>query len=220
MTELTSRFTAAVDYARIAHAGHFRKGTAIPYLYHLLAVASLVLEYGGDEDQAIAGLLHDVLEDCGREHEAAIRARFGEAVAAIVLDCTDGSAEEKAVADTPAARRADWQRRKQAYLAHLAQEPAASLLVSGCDKLHNARAIVGDLEGVAGQAVFERFTAGREGTLAYYAALAGIFTRRGAPMAAAFEAGVARMHALAGEAVRRPLVPAAAQPPHTLPASR
>lgn len=205
MTELTSRFTAAVDYARTAHAGHFRKGTAIPYLYHLLAVASLVLEYGGDEDQAIAGLLHDVLEDCGREHEAAIRARFGEAVAAIVLDCTDGSAEEKAVADTPAARRADWQRRKQAYLAHLAQAPAASLLVSGCDKLHNARAIVGDLEGAAGQAVFGRFTAGREGTLAYYAALADLFNHRDAPMAAAFEAGVARMHALAGETVRRPL---------------
>lgn len=205
MTELTPRFTAAVDYARTAHAGHVRKGTAIPYLYHLLAVASLVLEYGGDEDQAIAGLLHDVLEDCGQGHAAAIRAQFGEAVLAIVLDCTDGSAEDKAADDTPAARRAAWQQRKLAYLAHLAQEPAASLLVSGCDKLHNARAIVGDLEGAAGASVFDRFTAGREGTLAYYAALAELFTRRGAPMAAAFEAVVARMHALAGETVRRPL---------------
>lgn len=205
MTPLTPRFTAAVDYARTAHAGHVRKGTAIPYLYHLLAVASLVLEYGGDEDQAIAGLLHDVLEDCGREHEAAIRARFGEAVAAIVRDCTDGSAEDKQAADTPDARRADWQRRKLAYLAHLAQAPEASLLVSGCDKLHNARAIVGDLEGTAGGAVFERFTAGRAGTLSYYAALADTFTRRGAPMAAAFDAVVGRMHALVGEPARAPM---------------
>ena len=220
MTQLTERYTRAVDYARIAHAGQVRKGTAIPYLYHLLAVASLVLEYGGDEDQAIAGLLHDVLEDGGRDHEAAIGARFGGAVLAIVRDCTDGSAEEKSAAESPAARRADWQRRKQAYLAHLAQAPEASLRVSGCDKLHNARAIVGDLEGAAGGAVFERFTAGRDGTLAYYAALADLFTRRGAPMAAAIDAAVGRMHALAGETVRRPLVPAAAGGPHILPSSR
>lgn len=79
MTVLSSRFTRAVDHARIAHAAQVRKGSGTPYLYHLLSVAGLVLDYGGDEDQAIAGLLHDVLEDCGSGHEALIRAEFGSA---------------------------------------------------------------------------------------------------------------------------------------------
>lgn len=213
MTQLTERYTRAVDYARTAHAAHYRKGTAIPYLYHLLGVSSMVLEYGGDEDQAIAGLLHDVLEDCGHEHDARIEAAFGPGVIAIVRDCTDGTAGDKAAATTPEAKRADWQRRKLAYLAHLADEPEASLLVGACDKLHNARAIVADLEGATGAAVFERFTAGREGTLRYYEAIAGLLKRR-APDAGnprfgelvdAFDRTVARMHALAGAATREAL---------------
>ncbi|MGB2788605.1 MAG: HD domain-containing protein, partial [Dokdonella sp.] len=96
MTILTKRFTDALDYARVAHAAQVRKGSSIPYLYHLLGVASLVIEFGGDEDQAIAGLLHDVIEDCGEPHRALVRAQFGDAVADIVEDCTDGSAESKA----------------------------------------------------------------------------------------------------------------------------
>lgn len=212
MTALSHRYPQAVDYARIAHAAQFRKGTAIPYLYHLLGVSSLVLEYGGNEDQAIAGLLHDVLEDCGAGHEAAIRARFGDAVAAIVADCTDGSAEAKGGARTPEARFADWVRRKQAYLAHLAAEPAASLLVSACDKLHNARAILADLQGDAGERVFERFTAGRLGTLQYYEAIARVLLERAGEagprfheLAREFDRTVAHMHELAGAAVRTPL---------------
>ncbi len=199
MTVLSRRYTDAVDYARIAHATQFRKGSRIPYLQHLLAVSSLVLEYGGNEDQAIAGLLHDVLEDCGAEHEATIRARFGDAVGDIVVACTDGSAEAKAAAVGIDARYQDWQRRKLAYLAHLRVAPDSVLLVSGCDKLHNGRSVVTDLEDPAvGTAVFARFTAGVHGTLRYYHSLSEIFRDRGQPMARDFLAIVDRMHALAG----------------------
>jgi len=200
MTMLSERLTAAVDHARIAHAAQTRKGSDIPYLYHLLGVASLVLEYGGGEDQAIAALLHDAVEDCGEAQVALIRERFGERVLAIVLGCTDGSAEGKAAHVDAVAKRCDWLARKQAYLAHLADAADDVLLVSGCDKLHNARAIVGDLENPAvGPTVFGRFTGGRGGTLMYYQLLADLFSHRGLPMAAALEATVARMYRLAGE---------------------
>ena len=126
MTILTERFTHAVDYARVAHASQVRKGTRIPYLSHLLAVATLVIEHGGNEDQAIAGLLHDTIEDCGHAHEAAIPDRFGDAVAEIVLACTDGTAEAKSAPADAEARRRDWEARKQAYLAHLAEARTTS----------------------------------------------------------------------------------------------
>jgi len=198
LSQPTERFSHAVEYARAAHHGQVRKGTRIPYLSHLLGVASLVMEYGGSEDQAIAGLLHDLLEDCGEAHEPVIRERFGEAVAAIVRDCTDGSAESKGAATTPDAKRRDWQHRKETYLQHLAEEPEASLLVGACDKLHNARAIVADLENPAiGVGVFERFTAGRTGTLWYYARIAEVLQQRNNPVARAFAGVVARMEALA-----------------------
>lgn len=204
---LTDRFTQAVDYARIAHAAQFRKGSNIPYIYHLLGVASIVLEYGGNEDQAIAGLLHDVLEDCGAEHEPIIRSQFGAAVAAIVQACTDGTVEEKSDATSAGSKLDNWRMRKLNYLAHLRTEAADALLVSGCDKLHNARAIVGDLEHPdVGPKVFERFTAGRDGTLAYYHSLSDIFRDRAAPMAQAFEAAVTRMHEFAGAAERKGLL--------------
>ncbi|MGA8276804.1 MAG: HD domain-containing protein [Rhodanobacteraceae bacterium] len=198
MTALSERFTDAVDYARTAHADQVRKGSGIPYLYHLLGVASLVLEFGGDEDQAVAGLLHDAIEDCGVEHEARIRAAFGERVAAIVVACTDGTAERKAGHTDPEARKRDWRARKHAYLAHLIHASEDALLVSACDKLHNARAIVQDMENPAvGSAVFERFTGGCDGTLGYYESLARIFAERKAPTAAVFETVVAHMHDLA-----------------------
>ena len=203
MTILTKRFTDAFDYARVAHAAQVRKGSSIPYLYHLLGVASLVIEFGGDEDQAIAGLLHDVIEDCGEPHRALVRAQFGDAVADIVEDCTDGSAESKASHTDIEAKRRDWMRRKLDYLAHLAKAPDATLLVSGCDKLHNARAILNDLENPeVGTRAFERFTGGREGTLGYYQSLSEVFSKRGARMVVQLEATVARMHALAGATSR------------------
>ena len=200
MTVLSKRYTDAVDHVRIAHASQTRKGSDIPYIYHLLGVSSMVLEYGGDEDQAIAALLHDTIEDCGEAHAELIRKAFGERVLAIVLDCTDGTAEDKAVHADAAAKRRDWLERKQKYLANLAKASDEVLLVSGCDKLHNARAVVGDLEDPAvGTAVFSRFTGGRDGTLVYYRLLADLFQQRGLPMAAALESTVTRMYRLAGE---------------------
>jgi (p)ppGpp synthase/HD superfamily hydrolase len=206
MTAFTDRFSRAVDYARIAHATQVRKGSAIPYLYHLLGVASLVIEFGGNEDQAIAGLLHDTIEDGGAEHETAIRAQFGDAVADIVKDCTDGTAEGKANHTDPEAKRRDWIERKLAYLAHLKQAPKATLLVSACDKLHNARAIVQDLEDPeVGTRVFDRFTGGRAGTLGYYHSLAQIFLARETRVARVLDTTVGWMHELAGAEARKAL---------------
>lgn len=206
MTVLTDRFTRAVDYARIAHAGQTRKGTDIPYLTHLLSVASLVIEFGGSEDQAIAGLLHDTIEDCGEAHEAIIRTQFGDAVADIVVACTDGTAEGKATLVGAEAKKRDWLERKHAYLAHLAEAPDDVLLVSGCDKLHNARAIVGDLEDPdVGMNVFARFKGGVDGTLGYYESLHRTLQQRAATIAPTLDAEVARMHGLAGATERHPL---------------
>ncbi|HEY1588595.1 MAG TPA: HD domain-containing protein [Rhodanobacter sp.] len=199
MTALTERFSRAVDYARIVHTAQFRKGSNIPYIYHLLGVASLVIEFAGNEDQAIAGLLHDTLEDCGASHEAVIRTQFGDAVANIVKDCTDGTAEGKASHTDPEAKRRDWIERKLAYLAHLRTASEQTLLVSACDKLHNARAIVQDLEDPhVGMHVFDRFTGGRNSTLGYYQALAGVFSSRGVPVAVVLDGVVGWMHELAG----------------------
>jgi hypothetical protein len=206
MTTLTDRFTRAVDYARIAHAAQVRKGTTVPYLTHLLGVAALVIEFGGTEDQAIAGLLHDTIEDCGQAHAAIIRAQFGDAVADIVEGCTDGTAEGKDSLRDQEAKRQDWLRRKHVYLAHLAHADAGTQLVSACDKLHNARAINQDLGNpTVGLKVFDRFKGGRVGTLGYYESLARAFAAQGAAPAAALDAEVARMHVLAGEAHRHPL---------------
>lgn len=203
---LTDRFTHAVDYARIAHAAQVRKGTRIPYITHLLAVATLVIEHGGSEDQAIAGLLHDTLEDCGAEHEPIIRAQFGDAVADIVQACTDGTAEGKSSLTDAESKRRDWLARKLAYLAHLVDAPDTVLLVSGCDKLHNARAIVQDMEDPeVGVQVFDRFKSEQAGTLAYYESLSSIFLARQTRTANVFDAVVERMHTLAGNARRERL---------------
>lgn len=200
---LTDRFARAVDYARIAHAAQVRKGTEVPYITHLLAVASLVIESGGNEDQAIAGLLHDTIEDCGQAHAAIIRAQFGDAVADIVEACTDGTAESKSSLVDAEARRRDWMQRKQAYLAHLEHAPDAVLLVSACDKLHNAQAVLRDMQDPAvGMAVFDRFKGEVEGTLWYYRALVEIFAVRESPVAAELEGVVRRMETVAGGADR------------------
>ena len=160
-------------------------------LSHLLGVSGLVLEFGGDEDQAIAGLLHDVGEDCGSHHEHIVCERFGDRVVRIVMACTDGSQEAKAAARTPEEKRANWEARKTAYLEHLKHEPDDVLLVSGCDKLHNARAILQDVRNPnVGLAVFDRFTGGKDGTLWYYESLAEVFASRNTPMASELAAAV------------------------------
>lgn len=176
-TLLTQRFVEALQYAITAHAAQVRKGTDVTYVSHLLGVASLVLEHGGSEDEAVAGLLHDTIEDCGKGHAAPIRVRFGGEVADIVLALTDGEQEEKARFTTPEEKRADWERRKKAYLEKLANHDDCVLRVSCCDKLYNARAIVSDLHAI-GHDVFRRFTGRTKGTLWYYAELAKVFEQR------------------------------------------
>lgn len=168
-TDRPVRWERLADAAALAftlHAEQLRKGTEIPYVAHLMSVAALVLEHGGDEEQAIAGLLHDAIEDVGAEQEAVIAERFGPRVARIVRSCTDADTFPKP----------PWQTRKEAYIAHLAHADRDALLVSAADKLHNARAIVSDLR-ILGPTMFGRFSGGQDGTLWYYAALADAFCR-------------------------------------------
>lgn len=171
---MTPRFTSALHFAATVHEGQRRKGTAIPYIVHPVAVAALVAEYNGDEDQQIAALLHDVLEDGGPHHAPEIERLFGSRVLAIVQACTDG------VPDADG-EKPPWETRKRHYLKHLAAASEDVLLVSGCDKLSNAQAILSDLEKI-GIAVFDRFNAKREGTVWYYQELSQIFSQRGTPV--------------------------------------
>jgi (p)ppGpp synthase/HD superfamily hydrolase len=161
------RLADATKFALEIHSEQARKGTDIPYISHLFGVAGLVLEHGGSEDTAIAGLLDDAVEDQGTHQLDMIRDKFGDAVAEIVLGCTD--------ADT--LPKPPWRARKEAYIAHLAHASADILLVSCADKLHNARAICTDLR-THGLRVFDRFKGGRDGTVWYYTALAGAFENR------------------------------------------
>jgi (p)ppGpp synthase/HD superfamily hydrolase len=163
---LTERFDDALSYASRLHRAQRRKGTDIPYVSHLMAVAALVLEHGGSEDQAIAALLHDAAEDQGGAATLEdIRRRFGDAVADIVADCTDAWSEPKP----------PWRARKEAYISGLPNKPAVSLLVSLADKTHNARAILNDYRQI-GDTLWSRFTGGKDGTLWYYQSLAAVFT--------------------------------------------
>jgi (p)ppGpp synthase/HD superfamily hydrolase len=162
---LTERFDEALAYASRLHRDQRRKGTAIPYISHLLSVAALVLEHGGNEDQAIAALLHDAAEDQGsQETLEEIRRRFGDTVATIVADCTDAWEEPK-----PA-----WRPRKEAYIATLPEKDPLSLLVSLADKTHNARAILADYRHM-GDDLWRRFSGGKDGTFWYYQTLAEVY---------------------------------------------
>lgn len=164
---LTPRFNDAFLFAAEKHAAQTRKQTRIPYIAHLMSVAALVLEAGGDEDLAIAALLHDVVEDCGgKPMLEEVRRRFGDRVAHVVEGCTDADTSPKP----------PWRERKQTYLEHLKQADNDTRLVSAADKLHNAREILKDYrEG--GEQVWDRFKGKREGTLWYYRALAHELSR-------------------------------------------
>ena len=168
---LTKRYAAAVAYASIIHAGDVRKGTEISYLCHLLGVSSLVIEAGGDEDQSIAGLLHDAVEDTGGMARADdIRARFGPRVTDIVIACSDSTDEEwKRV--TP------YGERKRLYLDRIKTEPMDYLLVTMADKVHNARAIVTDLH-VHGAEVIGKFNGDANQVLDYYQECSAIAKER------------------------------------------
>ena len=166
---LGPRFASALSYAATLHATQLRKGTATPYVSHLLAVASLAIEYGANEDEAIAALLHDAAEDAGgRARVDDIRARFGNAVAAIVEDCTDSWSQPKE----------PWVERKKKYIEHARSLGPASLRVSAADKVHNAYAILRDLRNI-GDRVWERFAAGPDDILAYYQSLVRAYREAG-----------------------------------------
>ncbi len=185
---LTQQFEQALQYATLVHAHQLRKGTSIPYIAHLLAVTSIVLEYGGDETCAIGALLHDAGEDAGgQDCIDDIRLRFGDAVADIVLGCTD----------TLATPKPPWHDRKQAYIAHLKEASPAVRMVSAADKLANARSILQDYR-VHGEALWERFSVSRTDTLWYYDALATQFAAGGdhRELVAELQRTVAVIHAL------------------------
>jgi len=165
--KLGRRFEQALLFASRKHAKQQRKGTGVPYISHLLSVAGLVLEAGGDEDLAIAALLHDVVEDCGgAKMLREVRRRFGKRVAHVVDGCTDTDLDPKP----------PWRQRKEDYLSHLRTADADTRLVSVADKLHNVRTIATDYRE-HGDAVWQRFQGKRDGTLWYYRALLREFKR-------------------------------------------
>lgn len=173
---LTRRFDAALHFASGLHHSQFRKKTAVPYIAHLMSVAALVLEAGGDEDQTIAGLLHDAMEDQGGPPTlATIRKLFGDRVANTVEECSDSDSEDPA-------KKKPWHERKRIYLAHLPNASADALLVSLADKLHNARAILQDYRAL-GDELWGRFNkeATKQDQLNYYSGLVSAFRKTDAP---------------------------------------
>ncbi|QLE57759.1 HD domain-containing protein [Nostoc sp. TCL26-01] len=166
---LSERFTQALVYATELHANQVRKGSGVPYIAHLLGVASIALEYGANEDEAIAALLHDAVEDQGgAATRAEIRRRFGESVTAIVDGCTD----------TDSTPKPPWQQRKEAYIAHIAHASPSVLLVSAADKLYNAQSILKDYR-LVGESLWDRFQGGKAGTLWYYRSLVDAYHKIG-----------------------------------------
>jgi GTP pyrophosphokinase len=171
---LTPRFGEAMALALALHGGQERKGSGVPYLGHLLGTAAMVLHFGGDEDQAIAGLLHDAAEDQGGKPTLRmIETKFGIRVSRIVEGCTDTFQDPKP----------DWRPRKEAYVARIPYEAPDVLLVSAADKLDNARAIVADLRGALAESpdaaamLWSRFKGGKSGTLWYYGALVNAYRK-------------------------------------------
>ena len=174
--QLTARFTRAVEYARDIHVGT-RKKSAVPYMAHLLGVASLVMGENGHvpfavtEDMAIGALLHDAVEDAGGIPRLRdIEANFGREVAKIVEGCSDSFEED-------GGKKRPWEERKEGYIERLKTEPQGTVLVSAADKLYNVRAIVEDFR-VEGDKVWERFNRGPEQQLWYYSELLKVFQAR------------------------------------------
>ena len=163
--KLGPRFLRAFLFAAKKHSGQTRKASTIPYVAHLMGVASLVLEAGGDEELAIAALLHDVVEDCGGAPMLnQIRHDFGSRVAKVVEGCTDADTYPKP----------PWRERKEGYIRHLAGADADTRLVAAADKLNNVRSILSDYRAL-GDSVWSRFNGGRDGTLWYYRTLRDVF---------------------------------------------
>lgn len=171
---LTWRFDVAFQFASGLHHQQPRKGVSIPYVAHLISVCALVLEAGGDEDQAIAALLHDAVEDQGGLPTLdTIRHMFGDRVANTVESCSDSTVSDSI-------QKLPWRERKDKYLEHLRSANGDGLLVSAADKLHNARAILSDYRKV-GEQLFLRFNASKEDQLWYYGALVETLRQTAAP---------------------------------------
>lgn len=179
---LGERFDRALAYAARHHREQCRKGSNVPYLSHLMSVSALVLEMGGSEDQAIAGLLHDAVEDAdagqGPDVLGDIREQFGEAVASMVMACSDS------LNDSPEGK-APWAERKEAYVRGLAKKSGDALLVTAADKVHNARSITADLRAY-GRTFWGTFNACEHDLLWYYTAIdAAVCERLAGSLAAA-----------------------------------
>lgn len=158
----------AVAFAARLHASQVRKGTSIPYVSHLLAVAALVMEAGGNRDEILGGLLHDTAEDAGGHVTLGeVASRFGSVVAGIVRENSDSLT-------TTEEEKAPWHDRKRAYLAAIAHKSVSARLVSVCDKLHNARSLRQDQEE-KGDAHWSRFNASKTDTIWYYRSLVEAF---------------------------------------------
>jgi (p)ppGpp synthase/HD superfamily hydrolase len=167
--KLSRQFEKALVYATRIHGGQLRKKTKIPYVAHILGVSAIAMEYGANETEAIAALLHDAVEDCGgKKRLRDIEKRFGKAVAKIVDGCTDTFEKPKP----------PWMERKKEYIAHLKDSDSSTRLVSASDKLHNTRAILAELRR-HGLEVFGRFAGKKDGTLWYYRALVTAFRQHG-----------------------------------------
>jgi (p)ppGpp synthase/HD superfamily hydrolase len=171
---LSSRFDDALALAHRVHRRQARKATQVPYIAHVLGVASLVLEYEGTETEAIAALLHDSLEDAPDDFPVhrvreIIRTRFGADVLGIVEHCTDTTEQPKP----------PWRERKARYIAAAEHAPESAMKVSAADKLHNLRALARDYRR-EGEGLWLRFNpeAGLHGTLGYHRALVAIYERR------------------------------------------
>ena len=182
------KFEQALPYAARVHRDQVRKGTSTPYVTHLLAVASIVGENGGTEDEVVAALLHDAPEDQGGEATLRdIHLRFGDEVAEIVDGCTDTYQDPKP----------PWRERKERYLAHLGDASGSVRLVSSADKLHNARAVLSDYR-LVGEGLWTRFNGGKEGTLWYYRAV--VDTLRGdGPVVEDLDRVVTELEAVSGD---------------------
>ena len=166
---LSPQFEKALIYATRIHGGKLRKKTRIPYIGHILGVTAIALEYGANETEAIAALLHDAVEDCGGAKRLRdIERKFGKKVARIVEGCTD-------TLQTP---KPPWRERKENYIAHLKRASASTRLVSAADKLHNTRAILHNLRQ-KGDNLWSRFNGGKEGALWYYRSLVSAFREHG-----------------------------------------
>ncbi len=188
---LSNRFNDALTYAASLHRNQVRKGSEIPYISHLIIVAGVALEYGADEDEAIAALLHDAVEDQGgAETREDINRRFGERVAEIVSGCSDSDTIPKP----------PWRERKELYIAHIIDASPSVRLVSCVDKLCNAWTILKDYR-LIGEEIWERFRGGRDGTLWYYRTLVDVFKRNtNSPAVEELERVVSELERLASQA--------------------